>query len=103
MVVIIMMMMLMIIVIVVTITVITVELFPKLHFSWTEKHYPHYYKKVRDVVQPASDYVITKLGEGLYYLADVTAPARQYIHENVPPLLEKVCKIWSLLFVDRIE
>ena len=81
----------------------TIKRLLKLDFSWTEKHYPHYYKKVRDVVEPASDYVITKLGEGLYYIADVTAPVRQYIHKNVPPLLEKVCKVWSLLFVDKVE
>lgn len=66
--------------------------------SWTEKHYPYYYKKVRDVVEPASDYTVTKLGEGLYYLANVTAPARQYIHKNVPPLLEKFERFVTFYF-----
>ena len=43
------------------------------------------------MVEPASDYMVTKLGEGFFYIANVTEPARQYIHKNVPPLLEKVC------------
>ena len=42
------------------------------------------------MLEPASDYAMTKLGEGLFYVANVTAPARQYIHQNVPPILEKV-------------
>ncbi len=70
-----------------------------LYYSWAEKHYPYYYKKVRDVVEPASDYTVTKLGEGLYYIANVTAPARQYIHKNVPPLLEEVCYLFYLFCI----
>ena len=58
--------------------------------SWTSKHYPYYYEKVRDVVEPASEYTITKLHELLNYLAEVTAPTRAYLHKTIPPLLEKV-------------
>lgn len=65
-----------------------------LPYSWSEKHYPYYFKKVRDVVEPACDYTMTILGDGLLYLDNVTTPARLYIHKNVPPLLEKVC--WKL-------
>jgi uncharacterized protein HemY len=83
--------MLVMVVVIIVMVIVVIMLLLLLHYSWTEKHYPYYYKKVRDVVEPASDYTVTKLGEGLYYLANVTAPARQYIHKNVPPLLEKVC------------
>ena len=49
------------------------------------------------MVEPASDYAITKLGEGLHYIANVTAPVREYIHKTVPPLLEKVSQAYSYL------
>lgn len=57
--------------------------------SWAEKRYPYYYQKIRDVIEPASEYTITKLHEVLTYLAEVTAPARAYLQKTVPPLLEK--------------
>ncbi|XP_028402744.1 transmembrane protein 214-A-like [Dendronephthya gigantea] len=65
---------------------------------WAEKNYPYYYKKVQGVVEPASDYAMTKLGEGLYYIADVTAPVRQYIHKTVPPILEKFERFLTYYF-----
>ena len=44
------------------------------------------------MIEPASEYTMVKLNQLFNYVAEVTTPARAYLHKTVPPLLEKVIK-----------
>ncbi|XP_046857399.1 transmembrane protein 214-B-like [Xenia sp. Carnegie-2017] len=66
--------------------------------SWLAKHFPYWYKAVSEVVGPTSDYLMKQLGEALLYAHNATAPARQSVLRNLPPLLNKVDRILSNFF-----
>ena len=59
--------------------------------------YPVYYSKLREYCDPALDFAAKKLTIAGMFVAEKTKPARDYLNEKVPLVIEKVI---YLSFVD---
>ena len=52
--------------------------------------YPAYYSKFRGYYDPAAEFTVEKLTTAGKFVAEKTKPARDYLNEKVPIVIEKV-------------
>ena len=79
---------------------LTAQLKYACYFSWVQTNYPVYYRKFREVSDPAAAFAWQKLTVAGNFIAEITKPARDYLNVKIPELLEKVsfsCIFWYFL------
>ncbi|XP_068678682.1 transmembrane protein 214-A-like [Montipora foliosa] len=60
--------------------------------GWVQTNYPVYYRKFREVSDPAAAFAWQKLTVAGNFIAEITKPARDYLNVKIPELLEKIEK-----------